>query len=366
MLGGWRLEVGRRRGYLRMLWCAGRVLAAFGGGMRMDLKDLKIFARVAALQNLSAVAQELGVSAGTISKRIQALEDELAVRLIGRTTRSSRLTEEGRMFLVRVERVLAEMDLACDEIRANTGRPAGHISISAPTSLLRQIINPALVSFVQAFPDIDVRVDISDDVANLHEQGYDAAIRTGTLADCTLKAKRLASDRVILVASPDYVAKHGAPQRPADLETHTCLLQGDARTWMLHRGEEALSVRVSGRLASDNGVFLLSAALDGAGVLRTSELAVLDELQSGALLPVLPEYELAPDAGIWAVYPNAKHTMPRLRVFLDHLADFCRDHVVLPARRGAIPLPVAAGTLAGFAEEAGEVAREPARKRSAF
>ena len=334
--------------------------------MLMDLKDLKIFARVAALQNLSAVAQELGVSAGTISKRIQALEDELGVRLIGRTTRSSRLTEEGRTFLARVERVLAEMDLAVDEIRANTGRPAGHISISVPASLLRQVINPALVSFVQTFPHIDVRVDISDDVANLHEQGYDAAIRTGTLADCTLKAKRLATDRVILVASPEYVAKHGAPQRPADLEKHTCLLQGDARTWMLYRDEEALTVRVSGRLVSDNGVFLLGAALDGAGVLRSSELAVLEELQSGALLQVLPDYELAQDAGIWAVYPNTKHTMPRLRVFLDHLADFCRDRLALPARRGAIPLSPTAGTLAGFAEGAVEGVREPVRKRSAF
>jgi DNA-binding transcriptional LysR family regulator len=302
----------------------------------MDIKDLRIFARVAAVQNLTQVASALGVSAGTVSKRIQSLEEELGVRLIDRTTRSSRLTEEGRMFLDRAERILAEIDLAQDEISASCGRPAGRLAISAPASLSRQIVSPALLSFVETYPDIEVRVDISDHVTNLHEQGYDAAIRVGALPDSTLKAKRLASDRVILVAAPRYIEQKGAPQKPDDLATHDCLLHGDQHTWTFIRGpvsaaSERVSVRASGRLVSDSGDFLLTAALQGAGLMRTCEIAVREEIANGRLVRVLPEYVLAADAAIWAVYPNAKHAMPRLRALLDHLAAWCKDELGAPA-----------------------------------
>lgn len=300
----------------------------------MDIKDLTIFARVAAVQNLGTVAAALGVSAGTVSKRIQALEDELGVRLIDRTTRSSRLTEEGRMFLERAERILAEMHLARDELSANTTQPAGRITITAPASLSRQIVTPAIMSFVTAFPSIEVRVDISDHVANLHEQGYDIAVRFGTLPDSTLKAKRLTSDRIILVASPAYIERAGSPQRPADIEGHSCLIHGEQRNWTLNRGETRHSARATGRLISDNGAFLQAAALQGAGLLRTSEIAVLDDLTQGRLIRVLPEFELGTDAAIWALYPNTRHAMPRLRAFVDHLSAFCRER--LPPAGGSL------------------------------
>ncbi len=296
----------------------------------MDIKDLTIFARVAAVQNLSSVAAALGVSAGTVSKRIQALEDELGVRLIDRTTRSSRLTEEGRMFLERTERILAEMDLAKGELSANSTQPAGSITIAAPAILSRQIVTPAILSFVTAFPGIEVHVDVSDHVVNLHEQGYDVAIRFGTLPDSTLKAKRLASDRIILVAAPGYIERAGSPQRAADIENHACLIHGEQRNWTLIRGEARINVRAAGRLFSDNGAFLQMAADQGAGLLRTSEIAVLDELTQGRLIRVLPEFELGTEAAIWALYPNTKHAMPRLRAFIDHLSAFCRERLASP------------------------------------
>jgi DNA-binding transcriptional LysR family regulator len=301
----------------------------------MDIRDLRIFARVAAVQNLTSVAGTLGVSAGTISKRIQALEDELGVRLIDRTTRSSRLTEEGRMFLERAERVLAEMDLATDELAANSSQPAGRITISVPASLSRQLVAPAVVGFVNAFPGVEIRVDVSDHVVNLHEQGYDAAIRFGALSDSSLKAKRLVSDRIILAAAPAYLGREGTPRRAADIERHECLIHGEHRNWTLTRGETRTSVRASGRLVSDCGDFLLSAALQGAGILRTSEIAVLDALEAGRLVRVLPEMEAGADAAVWAVYPNAKHAMPRLRAFLDHVCAFCRERLSQVQRGGA-------------------------------
>lgn len=292
----------------------------------MDIKDLRIFARVAAVQNLTAVAATLGVSAGTVSKRIQALEEELGARLIDRTTRSSRLTEEGRMFLERTERILGEVDQAQDELSANASHPAGRITITAPASLSRQLVMPAMTSFVTAYPSIELRVDVSDHVANLHEQGYDAAIRFGMLADSTLKAKRLVSDRMILVAAPAYLQREGTPQRPEDIEAHTCLIDGDQRNWVLHRGAARINVNATGRLISDNGAFLQGAAVQGAGLLRVSEIAVLDELANGRLVRLLPDFEFAGETAIWAIYPNAKHAMPRLRAFLDHMSAFCREN----------------------------------------
>lgn len=305
----------------------------------MDIKDLRIFARVAAVQNLTAVAGALGVSAGTVSKRIQSLEEELGVRLIDRTTRSSRLTEEGRMFLHRAERMLAEMDLARDEISANTGQPAGRITLSAPACLARQLVGPAVMSFVDGFPGIEVRVDISDHVANLHEGGYDTAIRLGCLSDSTLKARRLASDRVILVAAPRYLEQRGTPRAPADIAGHDCLLLGDQRSWTLIRNPaaanaERTTVPVAGRLVSDSGDFLHMAALGGAGLLRASEIAVREDLASRRLVHVMSDHVLAADAAVWAVYPNARHPMPRLRALLDHLAEWCRQHIEVPAPAG--------------------------------
>lgn len=294
----------------------------------MDIKDLRIFSRVAAVQNLSAVAVELGCSAGTISKRMQSLEDEVGVRLIDRTTRSSRLTEEGRMFLQRVGRVLSEMDHAQDEIKASSGAPAGKLKISAPATLARQLVLPALIGFAETYPGVEVCVDITDRIVNLHDEGYDAAIRAGELPDSTLKAKRLAGDRTILVASPAYIEKHGAPQRPADIAKHHALAHGDQRSWSFARtgGEEEV-VRIVSRFGSDSGDLLQHAALQGVGLLRTSEIAVTEDVAAGRLIRLLPDYELAAEAAIWVVYPNAKHPMPRLRALLDHLAEFCRERV---------------------------------------
>jgi DNA-binding transcriptional LysR family regulator len=325
----------------------------------MDIKDLRIFARVSAVQNLSAVAVELGCSAGTISKRMQSLEDEVGVRLIDRTTRSSRLTEEGRMFLQRVERILSEMDHAQDEIKSASSAPAGRLKISAPAILAQQLVLPSLIGFTEVFPGVDVCVDITDRIVNLHDEGYDAAIRAGELPDSTLKAKRLSSDRTILVASPGYIERHGAPQQPSDVARHSALAHGDLRSWTFYEtGGSEQEIRIVSRLGSDSGDFLRNAALQGAGLLRTSEIAVMEDIAAGRLIRVMPDFELAAEAAIWAVYPNAKHPMPRLRALLDHLAEFCRDRLG-PARRPAarpaqdggkqaLPGPIANSDLPGL------------------
>ena len=176
----------------------------------MDIQDMRIFARVAAVQNLSAVGTELGLTPGTISKRIQSLEDELSARLFDRTTRSIRITEEGAAFLAHVERILSEIEAARASVDDKVSKPKGKLKIAAPACLGRRYVAPALCEFVRAFPEIDVQVDLHDRQVNLQEDGYDLAIRTGALSDSSLIAKRLAPDRHVIAAS----AGLSGPRRP--------------------------------------------------------------------------------------------------------------------------------------------------------
>lgn len=291
----------------------------------MDIQDMRIFARVAAVQNLSAVGTELGLTPGTISKRIQALEDELSARLFDRTTRSIRITEEGATFLVHVERILSEIEAARASVDDRVSKPKGKLKIAAPACLGRRYVAPALCEFMRAFPEIEVQVDIGDRQVNLQEDGYDVAIRTGTLSDSSLIAKRLAPDRHVIAASPAYIARKGRPLRPEDLALHSCLVLGNRWQWSFNKNGQEAAVRVGGPLRSNNGELLCHAAVEGLGLIRTSELEVLSDLRSGKLVLVLPDYEVNTNAAVWALYPSAKHVLPRMRVLLDFLANWFRE-----------------------------------------
>ena len=318
----------------------------------MDIQDMRIFARVAAVQNLSAVGSELGLTPGTISKRIQSLEDELSARLFDRTTRSIRITEEGAAFLGHVERILSEIEAARASVDDKVSKPKGKLKIAAPAGLGRRYVAPALCEFVRSFPEIDVHVDLHDRQVNLQEDGYDLAIRSGSLSDSSLIAKRLAPDRQVIAGSAAYLARAGRPLVPQDLAQHQCLLLGEARQWSFSRGGVESTVRVSGPLRSNSGELLSCAAADGLGLVRASELEVLYELRSGKLVQVLGDFEVATNAALWALYPSGKHLLPRMRALLDFLTDWFRgvkDDMGAP--------------LAGNFAVAGEVGRGPAHAK---
>lgn len=291
----------------------------------MDIQDLRIFARVARVQNLSAVGAELDLSAGTISKRLQALEAELSVRLFDRTTRAISITEEGRTLLAQVERSLADLDVAFAAISANVKQPRGRLRVSAPTSLGRGVIAPAICAFMSAYEDIEVQIDLTDRLTSLPDGGYDVAIRTGVLEDSSLIAKRLAADPQVVVAAPAYLAAHGVPEAPQDLGRHICLGLGDTQHWSFAKGNSTIEVRVFGRLRSDNGELLRHAAVEGLGLLRISEARVADDLRAGRLQRVLAGYDAGVGSGVWIVYPSSRHVLPKLRVFLEFMTQWFRD-----------------------------------------
>jgi DNA-binding transcriptional LysR family regulator len=291
----------------------------------MDIQDLQIFARVAALQNLSAVGTELGLTPGTISKRVQALEEALAVRLFERTTRSIRITDEGKRFLEHVQRVLAELDQARSSMAASSGKPVGRLRVSAPQIVGQRYIAPALTSFLAEFSDIEVQLDITDRHVNLHEEGYDVAIRCGALTDSTLIAKRLAHDKIMICGSPEYLAEMGTPAAPDDLASHRCLMLGDSWSWSFGAGAQESTVRIGARLRSDSSDVLKLGAVAGMGLIRTTELKAADELASGRLVPVLSQFIDNASTGVYALYVSGRHVLPRQRVFLDHMAEWFRS-----------------------------------------
>jgi len=291
----------------------------------MDVQDMRIFARVAAVQNLSAVGLELGLTPGTISKRLQALENDLSARLFDRTTRSIRITEEGEILLAHVERILSELDQARAAVSGNVSRPQGRIKIAASAALGRRLIAPAISAFMRQFPEIDLHVVMTDRAVNLQDEGFDVAIRIGELDDSSLIAKRLAADKQVIVAAEAYLSRRGAPQKPADLAEHECLLLEDQWQWTLRGNGDDHVVRLGGRLRSSDGELLRHAALAGHGLLRISEVAVADDLRSGGLKRVLPDYEILTGSAIWAIYPSSKFILPKLRVLLDFLGDRFRE-----------------------------------------
>jgi DNA-binding transcriptional LysR family regulator len=291
----------------------------------MDIQDMRIFARVAALQNLSAVGIELGLTPGTISKRVQALEDELSARLFDRTTRSIRITEEGRAFLAHVERILAEVEAARASVADKVTNPKGKLRIAAPAGVGRRYLAPALCAFLREYSEIDVQLDLQGRPVNLQEDGYDMAVRIGTLSDSSAIAKRLAPDRMVVAASAAYLARRGRPMHVEDLAGHSCLVLGDRAQWSFSADGAERTVRVGGPFRSSDGEVLCQAAVEGHGLIQASELEILPELRSGRLVEVLSDYQIAGNAAVWALYPSAKHMLPRLRVLLDFLTRWFRD-----------------------------------------
>jgi DNA-binding transcriptional LysR family regulator len=291
----------------------------------MDLQDMKIFARVAAVQNLSAVGSELGLTPGTISKRIQALEDDLSVRLFDRTTRSIRITEEGTIFLTHIERVLAEIETARATVADKVGQAKGRIRIVIPTSLARAQFVPAMFAFLDSYKDIAVQIDMSDRAVNVQEDGYDLAIHIGDLADSALKAKRLHTGTLVLAAAPAYLERAGTPRTIQDLAQHECLATGEASIWTFRcqrSGDK--SIRVSSRFTCESTAVLAHAAISGHGIVRAGDFMIRAELASGKLVRLLPEYETPGGWNIHALYPSSKYMLPRLRVLLDFLAEWFR------------------------------------------
>ncbi|MDX2258909.1 MAG: LysR family transcriptional regulator [Hyphomicrobiaceae bacterium] len=291
----------------------------------MDIQDLRIFIRVAAVHNLSTVSTEFGLTPGTVSKRIQALEKDVGATLFDRTTRLIRITQEGETFLGHIVRVIEELEAASAAIERTQRGPRGRLKIAAPPMIAGRPTSDAAVAFLRHYPEIELCTVLTDEDCSLQEEGIDVMIRSGVLADSALIGKRLGDDPQIVVAAPCYLAEHGQPRAPADLEKHACLVLSDSTHWPFEKRNAEKLIKVRPRLRSNDTCVLHRAAIAGLGLLRTSRALVADDLSTGRLLRVLEEFDTTGDSAIWAVYPRTRHMLPRTRAFLDFITDWVRE-----------------------------------------
>ena len=305
------------------------------------VSGMRLFHQVARAGNFSAVARALNVSPSSVSRQIAELEDELGVRLFQRTTRKLSLTEAGHVYRHSVERILADIDDAHRALGALESEPRGTLRVSAPVNFARLHIAPAIAEFVSAYPDVELELSTSDQMVELVEDGYDLAIRIGALPDSSLIARRLAGMQRVICASPAYLRSQGTPSNPDELTGHACLTfrartavrlwRAGSGVWRLRDPSGEYEVAVSGSVVSNNADTLVTAALDGLGLVLLPSWQVADELAEGRLIPVLTNYEVRPstaESAIYAVYPSARHLSSKVRVFIDFLAARYRGSAV--------------------------------------
>ncbi|MAK55964.1 MAG: LysR family transcriptional regulator, partial [Pusillimonas sp.] len=256
-------------------------------------KQLESFVSVATQGSLSAAARAEGVAPTMMGRRMDALEKRLGVKLLVRSTRRLSLTSEGTAFLEKAQSILKELNDAESQVAQGSAQPSGELRLSAPAGFGRRHIAPLIPGFLQRYPDIKITLDLTDRLVDLIEERYDCAIRIGDLDDSQFIGMRLADNRRVIVASPDYLQRFGRPATPDDLIHHNCLSfgsQGNQKGWLLQHNGKTRAYRVKGTLNSSDGSVLLEWALAGCGLAWRSLWEVRQELEAGRLVSVLDNY----------------------------------------------------------------------------
>lgn len=288
----------------------------------MNIEHLKLFVRLAATNNISLAGQELGLSPAVSSAHISKLEQALGVRLVHRTTRKVSLTEEGVAFLPHAEEVLSTVETARASIGVGSTTPSGTLRVTAPASFGRLHIVPALKGFLTQYPELRIDFRFSDNIVDLVEGGFDVAIRDAELKDSTLIARKLATDRRIVCASPEYLSKFGAPETPSELSNHQCVQLVGLESWTFVTSQGKETIKTKGVLRTDNGDAMRDACIDGLGLAINSTWSVYKQLKEGTLVQVLEDYPLDSDVAIWVVYPSSRLLAPKVRAFIDYFTEF--------------------------------------------
>ena len=288
-----------------------------------SLYEMSVFSKVVAAGSLSAAARDLGVSTAVVSRRLATLEARLGVRLVNRTTRRLALTDEGASYHEACVRILGEVEDADAAAAAQRVEPQGTLKVALPASFGHKHIAPLIPPFAVRYPKIRLALSLSDRTVNMIEEGYDLAIRIGELEDSSLAARKLAPNRRVVCASPDYLKRHPAPRTPAELRLHNCLTTNDLHMTWEFKGPDGKrgSVRVAGNYACDNWEVLREWAMAGLGVALKSTWDVRRQLEDGSLVSLLPGYEFGTDVAIYAIYPHRRYLPAKTRVFIDYLAE---------------------------------------------
>jgi len=287
------------------------------------LTDIESFVAVVEAGSFSAAAERLGAAKSAVSRRVSALEARLGVKLLNRTTRTLNLTDNGRAYFERAGRILADLAEAEQSVSDADCALRGRIRLAAPLSFGLQHLAPAINAFAAQHPEVQIDLDLNDRQVSLVEEGFDMAVRIGRLADSSLIARRLCLIRRAAVASPDYLARRGTPERPEDLVNHDGLRYTNIprqHFWQFTAtGGREFSPEVPDRLTANNGALLTEAAVDGLGVTVQPSFIVHRELADGRLRTILDTWPI-PSEAMYAVFPPGRYQSRRVRELADFLA----------------------------------------------
>ncbi|MER8883527.1 LysR family transcriptional regulator [Mesorhizobium sp. M0408] len=286
------------------------------------LVEMAAFAAIAEARSFTKAAARIGRDATILSRRLASLEERLGVRLLHRTTRSVSLTEAGSEFLVRVRTILAAVDEAEAVASAHAGGgPRGVLRLALPGSFGRMWIGPLLPQFLAEFPDVRIEAEFSNRFVDLVAENFDVAVRLGALEDSRLVARKVATRRRLLCAAPSYLARLGTPTAPEALLEHSCLGFSGFQTFpaweMTDSSGRRVSIEVSGPLVTDDAEVLVEAAVQGVGLMMSTDWLVGRELADGRLVPVLEDWTLADEGAVYVVMPSAKGQAAKTRAFAD-------------------------------------------------
>ncbi len=285
--------------------------------------DLHVFVKVIDCGSFSGAAAELGLTPSAVSKLVSRLEDRLGVRLLLRSTRRLALTAEGEAFLARARRIVADIEEAEAEVMRLRGAPRGMLRINAGTAFGLHQLAPALAGFLARYPEIDIELSITDRLVDMIEEQTDIGVRSGHIPDGPFTLRKIADLHRVICAAPSYLARRGTPRVPSDLRAHDCItvIGPGLNRWPFKTRSGIDIVNVRPRVATDDAEAALRLAIEGAGLVRLSEVIVSDPLRRGELTAVLTDVHHVEPFPLSAIYPVGRHRLPRVAVFLEFLIE---------------------------------------------
>ncbi|ASU16666.1 LysR family transcriptional regulator [Actinobacillus pleuropneumoniae] len=288
------------------------------------LNAINLFCRVIETQSFTQAAQLEQISLAMASKLIAQLEEHLNVRLLHRTTRKITPTEAGLLYYQRCLPILNELKDAENSVSNITSTLQGKITISLPMDFGSRFVAPYLGQFMTTYPNIQLNIEFSDRRVDVVAEGYDLVLRIGALEDSSIVAKRIARSELVLLASPEYLAKHGTPENLAQLAEHTCLIYENHQQWQFTDGDQKVKIKPNAHVISNNGYALLQMTKAGQGIVNLPLFLAKEEISAGKLVEILPQYKQH-SIDISILYPHRRYLSPKVKVLIEFLATLMQE-----------------------------------------
>lgn len=282
------------------------------------------FVRAVETGGFSAAARQLGLSPSALSKLVTRLEDRLGAQLMQRTTRRLQLTVEGEAFFGRARDILAAMDEAEAEVTEAVSSPRGLLRMHCGSTFAMHQLAPAIPRFQERHPSVALELAISDEQLPMMQEGVDLAIRIGALEESSLVARRICNLERVICAAPSYLARHGTPRTPDDLQQHNCLWitsLPQLKRWPFDTDDGIRVVNVSGNVAANHAETVMQLALAGVGITRLADIVVASAIRAGTLVPILTDWHHVEPVPLYATYPSGRNLSPKVRAMVEFLVE---------------------------------------------